>query len=176
MKCPNRVLLIVAVVISVLLLVCLLLLPKDKGDTPNGQTTTPSSSVQIQPPTNPTDPTNPTAPTGPTTKPTTVPTTKPTTVDPTVADKGDTETETKKPDVKDPTQSDQVIGGDKDKNDATGKPTTAKPTTAPTTKPTTPPTVGDNPFAGDSDSKVEDTPVEDLIGNGEDRPGEGEHF
>ena len=35
---------------------------------------------------------------------------------------------------------------------------------------------GDNPFDDDTETEIEDTPVEDLIGDGEDRPGEGDHF
>lgn len=39
-----------------------------------------------------------------------------------------------------------------------------------------PPAGGDNPFDDDIETEIEDTPVEDLIGEGEDRPGEGIHF
>lgn len=39
-----------------------------------------------------------------------------------------------------------------------------------------PPAGGDNPFDDDTETEIEDTPVEDLIGDGEDRPGEGIHF
>ena len=39
-----------------------------------------------------------------------------------------------------------------------------------------PPAGGDNPFDNDVETEIEDTPVEDLIGDGEDRPGEGTHF
>ena len=39
-----------------------------------------------------------------------------------------------------------------------------------------PPAGGDNPFDDDTETEIEDTPVEDLIGEGEDRPGEGIHF
>ena len=39
-----------------------------------------------------------------------------------------------------------------------------------------PPAGGDNPFDNDTETEIEDTPVEDLIGDGEDRPGEGTHF
>ena len=39
-----------------------------------------------------------------------------------------------------------------------------------------PPAGGDNPFDDDTETEIEDTPVEDLIGEGEDRPGEGTHF
>ena len=39
-----------------------------------------------------------------------------------------------------------------------------------------PPAGGDNPFDDDVETEIEDTPVEDLIGDGEDRPGEGTHF
>ena len=39
-----------------------------------------------------------------------------------------------------------------------------------------PPAGGDNPFDNDTETEIEDTPVEDLIGDGEDRPGEGIHF
>ena len=39
-----------------------------------------------------------------------------------------------------------------------------------------PPVGGDNPFDNDTETEIEDTPVEDLIGDGEDRPGEGIHF
>ena len=39
-----------------------------------------------------------------------------------------------------------------------------------------PPEGGDNPFDDDTETEIEDTPVEDLIGDGEDRPGEGIHF
>ena len=35
---------------------------------------------------------------------------------------------------------------------------------------------GDNPFDNDTETEVEETPVEDLIGDGEDAPGEGTHF
>lgn len=38
------------------------------------------------------------------------------------------------------------------------------------------PTGGDNPFDDGTKTDIEDTPVEDLIGKGEDRPGEGIHF
>lgn len=34
----------------------------------------------------------------------------------------------------------------------------------------------DNPFDDDTDTTIEDTPVDDLIGEDEDRPGEGTHF
>lgn len=37
-------------------------------------------------------------------------------------------------------------------------------------------TGGDNPFDDDTETEIVDTPVEDLIGDGEDRPGEGDHF
>lgn len=37
-------------------------------------------------------------------------------------------------------------------------------------------TGGDNPFDDDTETEIGDTPVEDLIGDGEDRPGEGDHF
>ena len=39
-----------------------------------------------------------------------------------------------------------------------------------------PPAGGDNPFDDDVETEIKDTPVEDLIGDGEDRPGEGTHF
>lgn len=35
---------------------------------------------------------------------------------------------------------------------------------------------GDNPFDNDDETIIEDRPVEDYIGEGEDRPGEGIHF
>ena len=35
---------------------------------------------------------------------------------------------------------------------------------------------GDNPFDDDTETEIEDTPVEDLIGEDEERPGEGTHF
>ena len=35
---------------------------------------------------------------------------------------------------------------------------------------------GDNPFDDDTKTEIDDTPVEDYIGEGEDRPGEGIHF
>lgn len=35
---------------------------------------------------------------------------------------------------------------------------------------------GDNPFDDDTETEIEDTHVEDLIGDGEDAPGEGIHF
>ena len=35
---------------------------------------------------------------------------------------------------------------------------------------------GDNPFDNDTETEVDETPVEDLIGDGEDAPGEGTHF
>lgn len=35
---------------------------------------------------------------------------------------------------------------------------------------------GDNPFDNDDETIIEDNPVEDYIGEGEDRPGEGIHF
>lgn len=35
---------------------------------------------------------------------------------------------------------------------------------------------GDNPFDDDTPTEVDDKPVEDYIGDGEDRPGEGIHF
>lgn len=35
---------------------------------------------------------------------------------------------------------------------------------------------GDNPFDNDTETEIEETPVEDLIGDGEDAPGEGTHF
>lgn len=35
---------------------------------------------------------------------------------------------------------------------------------------------GDNPFDNDTETIIEETPVEDLIGDGEDAPGEGTHF
>lgn len=35
---------------------------------------------------------------------------------------------------------------------------------------------GDNPFDNDIETEIDDTPVEDYIGEGEDRPGEGIHF
>jgi len=38
------------------------------------------------------------------------------------------------------------------------------------------PAGGDNPFDNDIETEIEDTPVEDLIGDGDDRPGEGVHF
>ena len=39
-----------------------------------------------------------------------------------------------------------------------------------------PPAGGDNPFDDDTETDIEDTPVEDLIGDDEERPGEGIHF
>lgn len=39
-----------------------------------------------------------------------------------------------------------------------------------------PPAGGDNPFDDDTETEIEDVPVEDLIGDGEDAPGEGTHF
>ena len=39
-----------------------------------------------------------------------------------------------------------------------------------------PPAGGDNPFDDDTETEIEDTPVEDLIGDDEERPGEGIHF
>ena len=33
-----------------------------------------------------------------------------------------------------------------------------------------------NPFENDTPTKIDDRPVEDYIGEGEDRPGEGKHF
>ena len=38
------------------------------------------------------------------------------------------------------------------------------------------PTGGDNPFDDDTNTEITDTPVEDIIGSGEERPGEGIHF
>ena len=38
------------------------------------------------------------------------------------------------------------------------------------------PTGGDNPFDDGTKTDIEDTPVEDIIDKGEDRPGEGIHF
>jgi hypothetical protein len=35
---------------------------------------------------------------------------------------------------------------------------------------------GENPFDNDSETQINDRPVEDFIGSGEDRPGEGIHF
>ena len=35
---------------------------------------------------------------------------------------------------------------------------------------------GDNPFDDDVETEITDTPVEDLIGEGEERPGGGIHF
>lgn len=35
---------------------------------------------------------------------------------------------------------------------------------------------GDNPFDDDTKTEIDDKPVEDYIGEGEDRPGEGVHF
>ena len=35
---------------------------------------------------------------------------------------------------------------------------------------------GDNPFDDDTQTEVDDKPVEDYVGDGEDRPGEGIHF
>ena len=35
---------------------------------------------------------------------------------------------------------------------------------------------GDNPFDNDTKTEIDDTPVEDYVGEGEDRPGEGIHF
>ena len=35
---------------------------------------------------------------------------------------------------------------------------------------------GDNPFNNDTKTEIDDNPVEDYIGDGEDRPGEGIHF
>jgi hypothetical protein len=40
----------------------------------------------------------------------------------------------------------------------------------------TPSAGGDNPFDDDTETEIKDTPVEDLIGEGEDRPGGGIHF
>ena len=33
-----------------------------------------------------------------------------------------------------------------------------------------------NPFENDTPTEIDDLPVEDYIGEGEDRPGEGKHF
>ena len=33
-----------------------------------------------------------------------------------------------------------------------------------------------NPFANDTPTEIDDRPVEDYVGEGEDRPGEGKHF
>ncbi len=33
-----------------------------------------------------------------------------------------------------------------------------------------------NPFENDTPTKIDDRPVEDYVGEGEDRPGEGKHF
>lgn len=38
------------------------------------------------------------------------------------------------------------------------------------------PTGGDNPFDDNTNTEITDTPVEDIIGSGEERPGEGTHF
>ena len=38
------------------------------------------------------------------------------------------------------------------------------------------PTGGDNPFDDNTNTEITDTPVEDIIGSGEERPGEGIHF
>ena len=38
------------------------------------------------------------------------------------------------------------------------------------------PAGGDNPFDDDTETDVEDTPVEDLVGDDEERPGDGIHF
>ena len=40
------------------------------------------------------------------------------------------------------------------------------------------PQIGDqpNPFENDTPTEIDDRPVEDYIGEGEDRPGEGKHF
>ncbi len=39
------------------------------------------------------------------------------------------------------------------------------------------PTIGgENPFTNNLETIIDDTPVEDYVGNGEDRPGEGIHF
>ena len=35
---------------------------------------------------------------------------------------------------------------------------------------------GDNPFDDDVETEIEDTPVDDLVGEGEERPGGGIHF
>jgi hypothetical protein len=35
---------------------------------------------------------------------------------------------------------------------------------------------GDNPFNNDTETEINDKPVEDYVGEGEDRPGEGIHF
>lgn len=35
---------------------------------------------------------------------------------------------------------------------------------------------GDNPFDDDTETEIDDKPVEDYVGDGEDRPGEGIHF
>ena len=33
-----------------------------------------------------------------------------------------------------------------------------------------------NPFENDTPTEIDDHPVEDYVGEGEDRPGEGKHF
>ena len=33
-----------------------------------------------------------------------------------------------------------------------------------------------NPFENDTPTEIDNRPVEDFVGEGEDRPGEGEHF
>ena len=33
-----------------------------------------------------------------------------------------------------------------------------------------------NPFENDTPTEIDDRPVEDYVGEGEDRPGEGKHF
>jgi hypothetical protein len=40
------------------------------------------------------------------------------------------------------------------------------------------PQIGDqpNPFENDAPTEIDDRPVEDYVGEGEDRPGEGKHF
>ena len=38
------------------------------------------------------------------------------------------------------------------------------------------PTGGNNPFDDNTNTEITDTPVEDIIGSGEERPGEGIHF
>ena len=35
---------------------------------------------------------------------------------------------------------------------------------------------GDNPFDDDTETEIDDKPVDDYVGEGEDRPGEGIHF
>ena len=178
MKCPNRLPIIVGGIIGAVALICCICLATAGNKDANVAGTQPTdTNISIQVP-------ETTVPDGPDVFPPAVVIPDPT--DPYQPEEGDpfvesdegTDTEIKVPVEEDEkkdviiVEEDTIVGEDKDDVHVGGDNSDSDDNAPEYEKNPG----GDNPFDSDIKTEINDTPVEEYIGEGEDRPGEGIHF